>query len=102
MLPGMSEAPDLLLAVTEDEFLTTGRWWQEFDSSNVLALRYDPEHELLQVTYKDGRTWEYGPVDRLAAHSLAVAPSKGTWVWDHIKVRGTVHQHQVPHAVQVT
>lgn len=95
--------PDDTPADGPAEFLGTGRVWP-VSSSNVATLQYDPEHELLTVGYGNGDRWEYGPVSRGQAEDLALVPSKGTWLWDHVRVRGkgNRHRHQVAHAVQLS
>ena len=66
-------------------------------SSNVAAAQYHPDDDKLMIEYLDGSAWLYGPgVSVRMAEDFARARSKGTWVWDNIKVRGTVSQHQVP------
>lgn len=64
------------------------------NSSNVAAAQYFPGQQALMIEYLDGAAWMYDPIDEPMAEQFMLAPSKGTWVWDHIKVRGTVHQHQ--------
>lgn len=69
-------------------------------SSNVASATYALDEEQLTISYLDGAAWQYSPVTVEEALDFARALSKGTWVWDNLKVRGTVHQHQKT-AVQV-
>src|SRR5262245_9044797 len=65
-------------------------------SSNVASATYQaPEHKMI-VEYLDGSVWLYGDISDAEAEAFARAPSKGIFIWDHIKVRGTVHEHQKP------
>lgn len=70
--------------------------WEAVTSSNVAAIRYDRAGGgWLHVAYHVGPAWRYR-VPEAAALALYHAPSKGTWLWDNVKVRGSVHQHRVP------
>lgn len=70
-------------------------------SSNVAAAQYHPDSQELMIEYgvgsdRAGAAWIYGNISMAEAIDFIRAPSKGIWVWDHIRVRGTVHSHQVP------
>jgi hypothetical protein len=65
-------------------------------SSNVAAAQYFGETRELMVEYLDGAAWIYGDISLAEAEAFARAPSKGTWIWDVVKVRGTVHDHKKP------
>ncbi len=90
-LEGLPWTEDLSPA---EEWAYSGEFWSGFSSSNVRSLAYDHEGEKLTVEYQGGTFWEYR-VTLPMALALYGAPSKGTWIWDHVKVRGTVHGHQV-------
>lgn len=64
-------------------------------SSNVVAAQYHPDIQSLMVEYKEGVAWIYDPVPLSMAIAFINAPSKGTFIWDAVKIRGTVHEHQV-------
>ncbi len=64
-------------------------------SSNVAAAQYHNDSGELMIEYLNGDAWLY-TVSRAMAEDFARAPSKGIFVWDRIKIRGTVHEHQVP------
>lgn len=64
-------------------------------SSTVSVIQYIMEAELLYVTYKDGSQYEYSPVSPEMAMSFYRAPSYGKWVWNNLRVRGTVFGYQV-------
>jgi hypothetical protein len=85
-------------------------------SSNVRDITYDKKNQLLYVTYKNGKTYEYGEIDpdlALAFFNVrnngdqpdpdipcgyAGHPDKspGHQVWDKLRIRGTKTGHQKP------
>lgn len=71
-------------------------------SSHITAAQYFPADEKLMIEYDGGAAWLYSPVSRIMAEGFAESGSKGTWVYDNIRVRGkgNVHAHQV-NAVQL-
>ena len=81
-------------------FVWFGRWLPTPQSSHVRAIRYLRADQVLEVEY--GRRgepsvfWGYGEVTPQEAEDIARAASKGVWLWDHVRVRGTVHEHQRP------
>lgn len=91
------------LADPEARFIHEGEWHSNFTSSNVAAYHYDLRGqfdnapETLVIEYKDGSFYGYSPVSEALARSLFNAGSKGTWVWDNLRVRGTVFGYQVPY-----
>lgn len=58
-------------------------------SSNVELIQFDRERQLLYIQYKNGAWYCYYDVDAHEAESFFNAPSKGGWVWDHLRVRKT-------------
>jgi len=72
------------------------------DSSNVHSVGYDLEHHLLYVRYLDpagraGPLYGYHDVRPEEFLDLLDAPSKGTWVWDNLRERGTVAGYRKPY-----
>lgn len=92
------------------------------ESSNVFSFAYDADVGQLYVTYKAagpltnersrtgyrkrphvrGPTYAYGGAGRPIPNSLyeqfvTETHSKGMFVWDHLRVRGTVHGHKYPY-----
>lgn len=76
-------------------------------SSNVHSYGYDIENEQLYVRFKapapkgqktrpnqPGSLYQYSDVDPSQFLRLHRASSKGTWVWDELRIRGTVSGHQ--------
>lgn len=73
-------------------------------SSNVHSYGYDVEHGLLYVRFLDslpggaragpGPLYQYSGVDAEEFDALHRAGSKGDWVWDHLRIRGTVSGHR--------
>lgn len=73
-------------------------------SSNVHSFNYDIENWWLHVRFQNpdggaGPLYRYFNVAPKLYLSMLDAPSKGTWVWDHLRVRGTVSGHQVDYAL---
>lgn len=64
-------------------------------SSNVEGAGFDKETDELVVRYLTGEYWAYrvGPI---MAADFFQAASKGMWLWDNVRVRGTKHLHRVP------
>jgi hypothetical protein len=57
-------------------------------SSNVLWLRYYQDRDVLLIGFRNNSAYAYSGVTAGEAASLLFAPSKGIWIWDHIRVRG--------------
>lgn len=79
-------------------FLHNHEVYSGFRSSNVSAIRYDPKDNYLEIGYKNGGWYGYHDVTSREARSLYGASSKGSWVWDHLRVKGTVFGYQKPYA----
>jgi KTSC domain len=62
-------------------------------SSTIAMAQYHVADEKLMIEFLSGEAWLYSPVSRALAESFANAPSKGTWLFDHIRVRGEGNQH---------
>jgi hypothetical protein len=71
-------------------------------SSNVYAYWYDYDKRRLYIQFWEtnnksqspGPTYWYESVTTEQFISLYKADSKGTWIWDNIRVRGTVSSHR--------
>ena len=59
-------------------------------SSNVDEIHYDPEDSTLQIKFLNGGIYQYDDVSIREAESFAKASSPGGWVWDNLRLRGTV------------
>jgi hypothetical protein len=75
-------------------FILDGAWYSGFRSSNVKAMQWSAATGVLYVEYLNGGIYDYQPVDQDEALDFATSPSKGTWVWEHLRVRGTVFGYQ--------
>jgi hypothetical protein len=69
-------------------------------SSNVQSAQYDIESQTLLVAYlpkknSAGAIWQYDPISEDEAIAFANAHSKGSFLWDVVRVRGTRHGHKV-------
>lgn len=62
-------------------------------SSNVSWIQYDQDRNVLQVGYLNLSIYVYGDVNPQEAASMLFAGSKGTWIWDNIRVRGKGNAH---------
>src|SRR5690606_22503386 len=93
-----------------DHPIVTGEMIDTPHSSNVHSFGYDVEHQYLYVRFNapahEGvRTHSAGPIYRYhnvpARIFLAMmsAPSKGTFIWDSIRERGTVSGHKYDYAL---
>lgn len=88
-------------------------WILTPQSSNVYAFAYDYMASLLYVVYKatergkklnaPGPTYSYGgakrPFPARSFDRLRTAASKGKFIWNEIRVRGTVWGHQYPYTL---
>lgn len=102
---GRPEEPPMdlgdILDTEENRFLALGERVY-VDSSNVAWIQYlaafegTPEH--LYVGYKDGSTYMYSEITPEMAIAFLNAPSKGSWVWNNLRIRGTVFGWQKPYA----
>ncbi len=54
--------------------------WQRCDSSAVEAFRFDPEREILELLYTEGRMVYDYPCDAMLFEEFRLAPSKGRFV----------------------
>ena len=83
-----------------DAFLHFGQWLP-VKSSNVAAIQYDGERSRLQIEFLDkGKGpgfYGYDDVSIREAEFLARSGSKGGWVWDNLRVRGTVFGWKKPY-----
>jgi hypothetical protein len=84
--------PDLKPKGEAEAFLAGA--WTPVTSSNVAAAMYSEPDRTLTIEYKDGPVWAYDPVSPAQALAFIRAGSKGAWLWDNIKVRGSQTRHQ--------
>lgn len=81
-----------------DDFLAGHSIYSGFKSSNVSAAHYDPEQHYLELGFKNGGAYGYHDVTRDEARTFYNASSKGNWVWDNLRVRGTVFGYKKSYA----
>jgi len=91
-----------------DHPLLTGEFVQ-VASSNVHSYSYDYEAAALYIRFLDhgddgarggpGPLYRYDNVEPELALDLERAASKGGWVWDHLRIRGTISGHQKDYAL---
>ncbi|MHC4797460.1 MAG: KTSC domain-containing protein [Planctomycetota bacterium] len=51
-------------------------------SSNIQAIGYEAEDEILQVVFLNGSTYEYYNVPEEVYQAFMTAPSKGKFLWE--------------------
>lgn len=56
-----------------------------FTSSNIQAIRYDADQMLLEVTFNNGRVYEYFDVEAHVIDDFKVADSMGKFLAKRIK-----------------
>lgn len=78
----------------EWRYLHLQEWEASPQSSNVAGFRYLLDDGALEVEFKDGSFYQYRPVSEVEALSLYRAGSKGTWIWDNLRIRGTALGHR--------
>lgn len=54
-------------------------------SSNVESIGYDPDAEVLQVTFLNGSKYRYSGVPSEVWFDFTDAPSKGKFVWQRLR-----------------
>ena len=67
-------------------------------SSNVEWFRWEASNDTLQIGYKDGSVYEYYDIPLSMAMDMYRAGSKGGFVWDRLRRRGTVFGYQKEYA----
>ena len=66
-------------------------------STNVVAAQYFHETQQMMVEFKGHKSYLYSDVSIPEAISFTMAGSKGGWVWDHLRVRGSKWKHKKPY-----
>ncbi len=83
-----------------DHPIVTKRMIQTPESTNVYAYSYDVDSWTLYVRFRSGETgaagslYSYSHVTPAKFLLMYAAPSKGTFIWDHLRIRGTISGHQ--------
>lgn len=67
---------------------------QDFSSSNVRWVQYDIKAQSLFIRFWNGNLYRYWTMTEREAASMYNSASKGTWVWDNLRVRGTKLGHR--------
>ena len=65
-------------------------------SSNVNMFQYFPETQQMMVEFKDGK-YMYDNVTMQEAVKAATSQSKGSFIWDYFRVRGSKTAHKKPY-----
>jgi hypothetical protein len=93
-----------------DHPIVTGEMIPTPHSSNVHSFGYDVEHAYLYVrfnapakdnvrTHSPGPIYRYHNVPARIFLAMIAAPSKGTFIWDSIRERGTLSGHKYDYAL---
>ncbi|NQU36714.1 MAG: KTSC domain-containing protein [Actinobacteria bacterium] len=80
------------------------------DSSNVHSIAYDAENALLYVRYlapaqrkekrtRPGALYQYKDITPRQFDAFVRSSSKGGWVWDELRIRGTVAGYRKPYSL---
>jgi len=75
-------------AAAHAEHWNSGKHWEHVASSNVDWVNYDSRENVLLVVYLNGKRYAYSHVSPDEADSMMNSDSKGTWLWDNVRVRG--------------
>ena len=78
------------------DYLVHGKWLNVI-SSNVHKVKYDREEKTLYIGYLNRSVYWYSPISTAQAQDILLTPSKGGWVWDHLRIRGTARGYKVPY-----
>ena len=54
----------------------------------ILAVQWEPSEQKMTIFFRNGSQYRYNPVSKAKILEFWAAPSKGTWLWDNILVRG--------------
>lgn len=85
----------------EYRFVQLGEAVDTPQSSNVRRIQYSIQKAELYVTFKDQSVYVYFNIFVQEARSLYQSGSKGGWVWDNLRVRGTKLGHRKDYALLV-
>lgn len=67
------------------------------NSSNVSAIQYFPATQQMMIEYRNGSAYMYDQISSDLALKFATVHSKGSAVWDELRVRGTVYGAKKPY-----
>lgn len=96
-----------------DDPAITGEFVETPDSSNVHSFAYDLDRHALYVRFKywepdmghderphvPGALYRYSNVPMSVFEAMMRAPSKGRFIWDNIRIRGTISGHRYDYAL---
>ena len=66
------------------------------NSSNVNSATYYHDSKKMLVEFGKGERYMYSNISEQEALSFAQAQSKGGFIWDHFRIRGTKNGHRKP------
>jgi hypothetical protein len=66
----------------------------DFSSSNVEQVWYKLDEEEMWVQFQDGSVYKYWTITTQEAANMFHATSKGIYIWDAYRIRGTVLGHK--------
>jgi len=66
----------------------------QVQSSNVAWFRWLPGEDAMEISYLDGSVYRYEDIPLEMAFDMYRSGSKGGFVWDRLRVRGTVFGYQ--------
>lgn len=66
-------------------------------SSNVAMMQYFIDTNKLMVEFNNGSAYLYSNISETEAFEFAQASSKGSAIWDRLRVRGSARGHKKPY-----
>lgn len=63
-----------------------------FNHERIASIQWEPDELKLTIIFRNGEQYRYDPVSREKVLEFWAAPSKGTWMWDNLLVRGKGNQ----------
>ena len=66
-------------------------------SSNVVMAQYFEDTSQMMIGFSTNRSYIYDGLSLYEAKTFVTTTSKGKWVWDHLRIRGTAYGHRKPY-----
>jgi len=95
-LAGLNPSREGVYSPTEVDDFVYGGHLTFVNSTNVAAVQYNLATHEMAVTFLSGGEYVYSSVSEQEAISFMQAQSKGVWVWDHLRIRGSKTGHRKP------
>ena len=96
-MKGVVTGPISAPATTYEGRFYTGEIQAIITSSHVTGMQYIAKKEQLILSFWNGSHYQYENIGKSEALSLLYTGSKGSWVWDELRIRGTVKGYKKPY-----